>query len=109
MMLEENEIMKQTIAKQTCAIVDGLKTELDKSNIFGDTHQATMISEEAKRLHEIMHTKFSSITSIVNGRVVYENPALKKNKKYVEALSKLNDEGRDEIIQGDNGESQLRR
>ena len=74
MMMTEIEILKKMIAKQTCAIVDGLKTELDKRNIGGDTYQATMVLEEVKRAHEMMYTKLSSITSNVNGRVVYDNP-----------------------------------
>ena len=40
-MMAEIEILKKRIEKQTCAIVDGLKTELDKRNICGDTYQAT--------------------------------------------------------------------
>ena len=67
--------MKNMIAKQTCAIFDSLKTELDKFNIGGDTYQAIMLLEEVKRVHEMMYTKISSITSNVNGRVVYNNPA----------------------------------
>ena len=42
MMMAEFEILKKTIAKKTCAIVDGLKMELDKCNIGGDTYKATM-------------------------------------------------------------------
>ena len=38
MTMAEIEIMKKTIAKQTCAIVDGLNMELDKRNIGGDTY-----------------------------------------------------------------------
>ena len=68
-------MMKNRITKQTCAIVDGLKTELDKRNIGGDTYQATMVLEEVKRAHDMMYTKLSSITSNVNGRVVYDNLA----------------------------------
>ena len=68
-------MMKNKIAKQTCAIFDSLKTELDKFNIGGDTYQAIMLLEEVKRVHEMMYTKISSITSNVNGRVVYNNPA----------------------------------
>ena len=45
MMMTEIEIMKKTIENQICAIVDGLKTELDKRNIGGDTYQATMVLE----------------------------------------------------------------
>ena len=70
MMMAEIEILKETIAKKTCAIVDGLKTELDKRNIGGDTYQATMVLEEVKRAHEMMYTKLSGITSNVNGIVV---------------------------------------
>ena len=65
---------KKTIEKQTCAVVDGLKTELDKRNIGGDTYQATKVLEEMKRAHEMMYSKLSSITSNVNIRVVYNNP-----------------------------------
>ena len=36
-MMAEIEILKKRIEKQTCAIVDGLKTELDKRIISGDT------------------------------------------------------------------------
>ena len=43
MMMVEIEIMMNTIANQKCAIVDGLKTELDKRNIGADTYQATMV------------------------------------------------------------------
>ena len=46
MMMAEIEILKKTIAKQTCAICDGLKTELDKRNIGGDRNQATMVLKE---------------------------------------------------------------
>ena len=74
MMMTEIEMMKKTIAKKTCAIVDGLKTELDKRNIGGDTYQAKMVLEEVKRAHGRMYTKISSITSNDNGRVVYDNP-----------------------------------
>ena len=35
MMMVEIKILRKMIAKQTCAIVDGLKTELDKCNIGG--------------------------------------------------------------------------
>ena len=110
MMMAENEIMKKTIAKQTCAIVDGLKMELDKCNIGGDTYQATMVLEEVKIAHEMMYTKLSSIASNVNGRVVYDNPAFKDffQIEYGEALGKLNGEGIDKIIQEDNGESHPR-
>ena len=66
--------MKKTIAKQTCAIVDGLKTELDKRNIGGDTCQDTMKLEVVKRAHEMMYTKLSSITRNVNGIIMYNNP-----------------------------------
>ena len=81
------------ISNQTCAIVDGLKTELDKCNIGGDTYQATMVLQEVKRAHEIMCTKLSSITSKVNGRVVYNNPTFQVffQIEYGEALGKLND------------------
>ena len=63
-------MLKKKIEKQTCAIVDGLKTELDKRNISGGTYQATMVLEEVKREHEMIYTKLISITSKVNGRVV---------------------------------------
>ena len=72
--MAEIEIPKKTIAKQTCAIVDGLKTELDKHTISGDTYQATMVLEDLKRAHEIMCTKIINITSNVNGIIVYNNP-----------------------------------
>ena len=109
MMMAEIEILKKTIAKKTCAIVDGLKTELDKRNIGGDTYQATMVSEETKRAHEIMYTKLSIIISNFNGRVVYDNPEFKFFQiEDGEDLGKLNDEERDGIIQEDNGESQPR-
>ena len=75
MMMAEIEILKKTIENQTCAIVDGMKTELDKRNIGGDTYQDTMVLEEVKRAHEMVYTKLSSITSNINGRVVYNNPA----------------------------------
>ena len=75
MMMAEIEILKKTISKQICAIVDGLKMELDKRNVGGYTYQATMVLEEVKRAHEMMYTKLSSITSNVNGGVVYDNPA----------------------------------
>ena len=74
--------MKKMIANQTCAVVDGLKTELDKRNIGGDTYQATMVLEEVKRAHTMMCTKLSSITSNVNGRVVYDNPVSQDCFKY---------------------------
>ena len=74
MMMAEIEIMKKTTAKQTCNIVDGLKTELYKRNIGGDTYQAIMVLEEVKRLHKMMYTKLISINSNVNVRVVYDNP-----------------------------------
>ena len=74
MMMAEIEILKNKIAKQTCAIVDVLWTELDKRNIGGDAYQDTMVLEEVKRAHVIMYTKLSSSTSNVNGRVVYNNP-----------------------------------
>ena len=48
MMMAEIEIMKKTIAKQTCGIVDGLKMYLDKRKIGSDTNQATMVLEEVK-------------------------------------------------------------
>ena len=66
--------MKKTIANQTCAIVYGLNTELDKRNIGGNTYQDTMVLEEVKRVHDMMYTKLSSINSNVNGIVVYNNP-----------------------------------
>ena len=43
MMMAEIAILTNMIAKQTCAIVDGLKTGLDKRNIGGYTYQATMV------------------------------------------------------------------
>ena len=69
-----------------------------------------MVLEEVKRAHEMMYTKISSITSNVNERVVYNNPAFQyfvpiEDGEY---LGKLNDEGRDDIIQEDNGEGQQR-
>ena len=70
MMMAEIETMKNTISKQTCATFDGLKRESDECNIGGETYQATMVSEEAKRAHNMMYTKISIITSNVNGRVV---------------------------------------
>ena len=75
MMMAEIEILKKTIENQTCAIVDGMKTELDKRNIGGDTYQATMVLEEVKIAHEMVYTKLSSINSNVNGRSVYNNTA----------------------------------
>ena len=75
MIMVEIEILNKTIAKQACAIVGGLKKELDKRNICGDTYQATMVLEEVNRAHETMYTKLSIITSNVNGRVVYDHPA----------------------------------
>ena len=75
MMMTEIEMMKKTTAKQICAIVDGLKTELDKRNIGGDTYQATTVLEDMKRAHEMMYTKLSIITSNVNGRSLYDNNA----------------------------------
>ena len=75
MMMAEIETMKNAISKQTCAIVDGLKTQLDERNIGGDTYQATMVPEEVKRAHRMMYTKLSSINRNVNVRVVYYNPA----------------------------------
>ena len=100
MMMAEVEILKKTISKQTCAIVDGLKTELYKRNMGGDTYQATMILEEVKIAHEMMYTKLSSITSNVNGRVMYNNPAFKHFQIEVgESLGKLNYEGIYEILQ----------
>ena len=74
MRVEKIEILKKTIANQTCAIFDGLKTELDKRNIGAETYQDTMVSEEVKRANAMMYTKLSIITSDVNGRVVYNNP-----------------------------------
>ena len=47
---------------------------MDKRKIGGDTYHATMVLEEVKIAHEMMYTKLSSITSNVNGRVVYDNP-----------------------------------
>ena len=63
------------IENQTGAIVDGLKTQLDKRNFGGYTYQATMVLEDVKIAHEMMYTKLSSITSNVNVRVVYDNLA----------------------------------
>ena len=74
MMMVEIEIMKKTIENQTFTIVDGMNTELDKRNIGGDTYQDKMVLEEVKRLHEMMYTKLSSVTSNVNGKVLYNNP-----------------------------------
>ena len=54
MMMAEIEILKKMIAKQTCAIVDGLKTQLNKRNIGGYTYQATMVLEDVNRAHEMM-------------------------------------------------------
>ena len=87
--------MKKRISNQTCAIVDGLKTELDKHNIDGDTYHAKMLLEEVKRAHEMMYTKLSIITSNINGRVVYDNPAFHDffQIEDEEALGKFNDEG----------------
>ena len=48
MMMAEIEMTKKTISKQSCDIVGGLKKELDKRNIGGDTYQATMVLEELK-------------------------------------------------------------
>ena len=70
MMMAEIETMKKNIENQTCAIVDCLKTELDKRNIGGDTYQATMVLEEVKRAHKMMYTKLNIINSNVNSRVV---------------------------------------
>ena len=110
MMMAEIEIMKKTVENQKCTTVDGLKTELDKRNISGDTYQATMVLGEVKIAHEMIYTKLSSITRNVNGIVVYDNPAFQYLFQIEdgEALGKLNDEGRYEIILEDNGESQLR-
>ena len=93
MMMAEIEILKKTIAKQTCAIFDGLKTELDKRNISGDTYQATIVLEEVKISHEMMYTKLRSITRNVNGRVVYDNPAFQYFFQIEdgEALGEFND------------------
>ena len=70
MMMAKIELMKKTIAKQTCDIVDGFETELDKCNSGGDTYQATMVFEEMKIAHEMVYTKLSSINSNVNGRSI---------------------------------------
>ena len=75
MMMAEIEILKKLIAKQTWTIFDSLKNELDKRNIGGDTYQDKMVLEEVKRAHEMVYTKLSSITSNVNGRVLYDNHA----------------------------------
>ena len=75
MMWVKIEILKKTIAKQTCAIFDGLKTKVDKRNTSGDTYQATMVWEGVKRAHELMCTKLSIIASNVKGIVVYNDPA----------------------------------
>ena len=100
MIMAEIEILKKKIAKKTCAIVYGLKKELDKRNMGGDTYQATMVLEEVKRAHEMMYTELRSITSNVNGRVMYNNPAFKHfSNRRKEDLGKLNYEGRYEIIQ----------
>ena len=53
-MMAEIEMLKKTVAKQICYIVDGLNMELNKHNIDGDTYQATMASEEAKIVHAMM-------------------------------------------------------
>ena len=77
-----------------------MKKELYKRNMGGDTYQATMVLEEVKIAHEMMYTKLSSMTSNVNGRVMYNNPAIKLFQiEDGEALGKLNEEVRDEIIQ----------
>ena len=75
--MAEIEIMKKTIAKQTCAIVDGLKMYLDKRKIGSDTNQDTMVLEEVKKVHKMIYTRLSSITINVNGRVVYDNPVFR--------------------------------
>ena len=75
MMMTEIEILKKKISNKTCDIVDGLKTELDKRNFGGDTYQATMVLEEAKKTYATIYTKLSSITSNADIRVVYNNPA----------------------------------
>ena len=46
--------MKKTIAKKTCAIVYGMKTELYKQTFGGDTYQVTMVLEDMKIAHEMM-------------------------------------------------------
>ena len=75
MMMAEVEIPKKTIEKQTCAIVDSLMKKLDNCIMGDGTYQATMVFYEVKRAHEMMCTKLSSITSNVNGSVMYDNPA----------------------------------
>ena len=90
MMVAVIEIMKKMMTKQTCILVDGLKTDLDKVNISGDTYHDTIVFEEVKRAHKMMYTKLSSNTINVNSRVVYNNPAFQDfvQIEYVESLGK---------------------
>ena len=81
-MMAEIEIMKKTIANQICALVDGLKMELGKRNIGGDTYQATMVLKELKIAHKMMYTKLIIITINANGRVLYDSPAFQDFFKY---------------------------
>ena len=69
-----------------------------------------MVLEEMKKAHEMMHTKLISITSNINVRVLYDNLSLQDLFQIEdgEDLGKLNYDGRDEIIQKDNRESQPR-
>ena len=74
MMMAEIGILKKTIANQTCAIVGGLKTKLDKRNIGGDIYQATMVFLDVEKAHEMIYNELGSITRKVNDRVMYDNP-----------------------------------
>ena len=56
------QILKNAIAKQRYAIVDGLNMELDRHNIGSDTCQDKMILEVVKRAHGMMYTKLGSVT-----------------------------------------------
>ena len=69
MMMVEIEKLKMGVAHQTCTIVEGMKTELDKRNTGGDSYQATMVFDEVKRADGELLNKLNGITISVSGNV----------------------------------------
>eukprot|EP00560_Eucampia_antarctica_P009375 CAMPEP_0197827792 /NCGR_PEP_ID=MMETSP1437-20131217/4501_1 /TAXON_ID=49252 ORGANISM="Eucampia antarctica, Strain CCMP1452" /NCGR_SAMPLE_ID=MMETSP1437 /ASSEMBLY_ACC=CAM_ASM_001096 /LENGTH=155 /DNA_ID=CAMNT_0043428779 /DNA_START=188 /DNA_END=655 /DNA_ORIENTATION=- len=96
--MAEIEKLKRMIAQQTCAIVDGVKAELDKINIGGDSYQTTMVLDEVKKAHAIMFNKLSDITRNVNKR----SGTLNKDPTF-DAFSHVDDMEDGDNLDGENG------
>ena len=111
MMMVEIEKLKMGVDHQTCTIVEGMKTELDKRNIGGYSYQATMVLDEVKRAHDELLNKLNGITISVAGnsnRNVHEDPAFDAYFQ-IDNIEDQNERGNEvHVHNDDDGQEQTR-